>query len=334
MHAELDLDGFFERIEDMPILVVGDAMVDAYIHGDVERVSPEAPVPVVHAHERQDRLGGAANVALNLAAMGAEPRLCTVLGEDDAAGRFLDRMSANGLRTEWVLRSSKRQTTVKTRILCRNQQMMRIDEEVTHALDAEDSGRLLEGVKDALGNRKVHGAILQDYDKGVLHEGTIGPLNKLCHKAGLPICVDPKRQHFHLYRNVALFKPNLREVRDALPDLNIQEDPASLDQAAHAIRVRQDNAVTMITLGAKGIFLQVGGKSRIYKAHRRDIADVSGAGDTVIAVAALGLAAGLDTAVWARLANLAGGQVCEHVGVVPVDRDRLREEAARTFAAG
>lgn len=334
MHAELDLDGFFQRIEGMPILVVGDAMVDAYIRGDVERVSPEAPVPVVHAHERQDRLGGAANVALNLAAMGAEPRLCTMLGEDEAAGRFLDRMTANGLRTDWVLRSSKRQTTVKTRILCRNQQMMRIDEEVTHALDVEDSQRLLESAKDAIGHKKAHGAILQDYDKGVLHQGTIGAMNKICHQAGIPICVDPKRQHFHLYQGVALFKPNLREVRDALPDLHVQEDPASLDAAGHALRERQDNAVTMITLGAKGLFLQVGGKSRMYPAHRRDIADVSGAGDTVIAVAALGLAAGLDTAVWARLANLAGGQVCEHLGVVPVDRDRLQQEAKVVFAEG
>jgi rfaE bifunctional protein kinase chain/domain len=334
MHAELDLDGFFEGILGMPILVVGDAMVDAYITGTVDRVSPEAPVPVVHATGRQDRLGGAANVALNLAAMGAEPRLVTMLGQDEAAERFLGRMEANALRTDWCLRSPSRRTTVKTRVLCRGQQMMRIDEETTAPLDREDSGRLIEAVRDALSDGLCQGAVFQDYDKGVLHDGTIPAVNKRCHQAGLPVCVDPKRQHFGAYRNVALFKPNLREVRESLPDLDVTDDPDSLDRAAHAIRERLDNAVTLITLGEKGLFLQVGGQSRLYPAHRRDIADVSGAGDTVISVAALGLAAGLDTGVWARLANLAGGQVCEHVGVVPVDRERLRAEAAQVFAEG
>lgn len=334
MHAELDLDGFFERIVGLPILVVGDAMVDAYISGSVDRVSPEAPVPVVHASSRHDRLGGAANVALNLAAMGAEPRLCTVLGDDAAADRFMARMEEKGLRTDWILRSSKRQTTVKTRILCRGQQMMRIDEETTTPLDNEDSGQLLENARQAISDGLVQAAIFQDYDKGVLHAGTIPALNKACHQAGMAVCVDPKRTHFMHYRDVSLFKPNLREVRESLPDLAIGDDTESLDRAAHAIRERLDNAVTMITLGEKGLFLQVGGESRLYPAHRRDIADVSGAGDTVIAVAGLGLAVGLDTATWARLANLAGGQVCEHVGVVPVDRERLQAEAQRIFADG
>ncbi len=334
MHSDLDLPGFFERILGMPVVVVGDTMVDAYIHGGVDRISPEAPVPIVHVHRREDRLGGAANVALNLVAMGAEPRLCTVIGQDPAAERLLNLMESQGLKTDWIVRSKTRRTTVKTRIICRNQQMMRVDDEEVRALDAEESSRLLAAVRNALGDRKVQAAIFQDYDKGVLTAETIPPLVQACKNASIPICVDPKRANFHLYRDVSLFKPNLREVSDSLPDMPVTADPAHLDAAAHAIRERLDNAVTMITLGEKGLFLQVTGESRLYPAHRRDIADVSGAGDTVISIAALGLAAGLDVSAWARLANLAGGQVCEQLGVVPVNREKLQEEAGRLIAGG
>jgi D-glycero-beta-D-manno-heptose-7-phosphate kinase len=334
MHSDLDLPAFFKSIMGMPVVVVGDTMVDAYIHGGVERISPEAPVPIVHVHRREDRLGGAGNVALNLIAMGAEPRLCTVIGQDAAGERLLKLMESLGLKTDWVVRSDRRLTTVKTRIICRNQQMMRVDDEEIRTLDEEEATRLIAAARNALGDRKAQAAIFQDYDKGVLTAQTIPVLVEACKNASIPICVDPKRANFHLYRDVSLFKPNLREVTDSLPDLEISADPAHLDAAAHAIRERLDNAVTMITLGEKGLFLQVGGESRLYPAHRRDIADVSGAGDTVISVAALGLAAGLDVSAWARLANLAGGQVCEHLGVVPVDREKLQAEANRLLAAG
>jgi len=334
MHSDLDLPSFFERIQGMPVVVVGDTMVDAYIHGAVDRISPEAPVPVVQVERREDRLGGAGNVAMNLLAMGAEPRLCTVIGQDAAGERLLRLLESQGMKTDWVVRSTTRRTTVKTRIICRNQQMIRVDDEEVRPLDEEEGIRLLASVRNALGDRQAQAAIFQDYDKGVLTAQTIPLLVQACKNARIPVCVDPKRANFHLYRDVSLFKPNLREVADSLPDLVISADPAHLDAAAHAIRERLDNAVTMITLGEKGIFLQVGGESRLYPAHKRDIADVSGAGDTVISVACLGLAAGLDTGAWALLANLAGGQVCEQLGVVPVNREKLQAEASRLYAAG
>jgi D-glycero-beta-D-manno-heptose-7-phosphate kinase len=329
MSTAAELEQFFEHIQGMPMLVVGDAMVDAYIRGSVDRISPEAPVPVVRVEGREERLGGAGNVALNLAALGAEPRLCSVVGQDAAGERLLHLMEEAGLRTDWMVRSQSRRTTVKTRIICRNQQMLRVDDELIRDLDEEEQRRLLAAARNALGDRRVQGAVFQDYDKGVLSAATIPPLVQACKMASIPICVDPKRAHFHLYRDVSLFKPNLREVADSLPDLPVSADPVHLDEAAHAIRERLDNALTLITLGEKGLFMQVGGESRLYPAHRRDIADVSGAGDTVISVAALGLAANLDTGTWARLANLAGGLVCEQLGVVPVQRDLLRDEAMR-----
>ncbi len=331
MPQQVELKDFFERITGMPVLVIGDTMLDAYIHGQTERISPEAPVPVVQISSREDRLGGAGNVALNLLAMGAEPRLCTVIGQDEGAKRLLGLMESLGIKTDWVVRSPQRKTTIKTRVICRNQQMLRVDDEEIRDLDADESKRLLSAVRNALGDHKVQAAVLQDYDKGVLNTATIPELVIACKNASIPVCVDPKRTHFHLYRDVSLFKPNLREVVDAFPDLRISNDPSELDRVAHAIRERLDNALTMITLGEHGLFLQIGGESRLYPAQRRDVSDVSGAGDTVISVAALGLAAGLEVGTWARLANLAGGQVCEQLGVVPVNREALIEEAKAMF---
>jgi rfaE bifunctional protein kinase chain/domain len=332
MNPEINIEDFFKQVQGMRILVIGDAMLDTYIQGEVDRVSPEAPVPVVHVKQRVNRLGGAANVALNLKSLGAEPLLCTVIGDDPAADGLIERLREQDIRLDAVVRSRSRKTTVKTRVLCQRQQMIRIDEEEIEILNRADTAELMQRCRQIMGEGPIAAAIIQDYDKGLLHAENISDWLSSLEQQGIPICVDPKKENFWAYRNVRLFKPNLREIRDGLIDLEVQPEAESLDQAAEALQKRIANTYTLITLGAKGMFLSTPEESRIYPAHRREVADVSGAGDTVISMASLGIGAGLAPQLWANLANLAGGIVCESVGVVPIDRDRLRSEAERLFS--
>ncbi|MFT7588053.1 MAG: rfaE bifunctional protein kinase chain/domain [Limisphaerales bacterium] len=332
MAEQSDFSGaFFSKILGMPVLIVGDAMVDSYIEGQVDRVSPEAPVPVVFVNSKKDRLGGAANVALNIKAMGAEPILCTVTGTDAAAQRLITCLEKENLYSEGVLRSASRTTTVKTRVMTRNQQMLRIDEENTSPLSEADLKSFVSSIKEIISVRKPAALIFQDYNKGMLTPALIQEISGLCASESIPVCVDPKHQHFFEYKGSFLFKPNLREVIDSIPECPEDANPEHLNSAAEAIHERLGNQVTMITLGERGVFLHTPNESRIFPAHIRNIADVSGAGDTVISLAALGIAAGLDPSIWAQIANLAGGLVCESVGVVPVDRTQLMEEVQSLF---
>lgn len=322
---------FFQKASSLKVLIVGDAMVDAYIEGQVDRVSPEAPVPVLLVNERRDRLGGAANVALNVKAMGASPILCTVIGDDNAAERLDRCLAQSEISSAGVLRSSNRTTTVKTRVMTRHQQMMRVDEEDTSPLNQQDEQKLLDSIQKTIQSHGPEVLIFQDYNKGILTPNLIDTVTAWCKEAGIPVCVDPKHKQFFAYREAYLFKPNLREVIDSIPECPEDATPDHLSHAAQAICDKLDNQVTMITLGARGLFLQTGAESRLFSAHIRDIADVSGAGDSVISLAALGIAAGLEPSVWAQIANLAGGLVCESVGVVPVDKAQLEQEAIALF---
>jgi rfaE bifunctional protein kinase chain/domain len=315
----------FQGFEEVSVLIVGDVMIDRYLSGLVDRISPEAPVPVVHLREIEDRLGGAANVALNVQALGATPYLCSVIGEDENSDKFLSLLPKNGLSDIGILKSPDRQTTVKTRVLASNQQLLRVDREDTFDLLPREEERFLKVVREALDAHPIQVILFQDYNKGVLSLRIIREVILESLKRGIPTIVDPKKANFLAYKHVTLFKPNLKEVREGIP-LDVQAEENSLREAARYIRNQLGNRYTLITLSDKGLFMDNGEAGKIYPTIPRNIADVCGAGDTVVSVAALALALGLDAGQIAALSNLAGGQVCEQVGVAPVDKCQLMAE--------
>lgn len=313
------------RFRNLQVLVVGDLMVDRYITGVVSRISPEAPVPVVHFQGEESRLGGAGNVALNMVGLGANPILCSVIG-DDAEGRKLrELLPAFQLSTEGLIDSTERPTTVKTRIMAQHQHLIRIDRESVVDLSERETVQFLSRIQDLLRQQKIDLIVFQDYNKGVLTETVIREVLQEASKRKIPTAVDPKRKNFWAYQGVTLFKPNLVEVRDSIP-FPVDPEPASLRAAAKYIQDRLHHETTLITLSEKGLYIEQNGIHELVGTRPRSIADVCGAGDTVISVAALGMAVGLDLRVIAHLANLAGGQVCEKAGVVPVNAENLVEE--------
>ncbi len=308
-------------------LVIGDVMLDAYLWGRVDRISPEAPVPVVQVSRRSARLGGAANVALNMHALGAKPIVVSVTGDDEHAGSLESLLQKEGLDASGLVRSTARRTTVKTRIISGHQHVVRVDEEMESDITAEEEQRLLARVEALLRTAAPQVIVLEDYNKGVLTEQVITGVIALAKKAGIPVAVDPKKKNFFAYQGVDLFKPNLKELREGLKTEINGADRASVRSAIAHLEQRLKNRISLITLSEHGIHAHQATEEFTFPAHARSIADVSGAGDTVIAVAALCLAQKLPLDVLAAWANLAGGLVCEHVGVVPIDRDKLLEEA-------
>jgi len=318
-----------QKIEHQGVLIIGDVMIDRYLRGSVSRISPEAPVPVVLHRDTEDRLGGAANVALNVQALGGRPYLCSIVGNDRDGSLFLEQLQAHGIPQMGMVQSSTRRTTVKTRVLGNQQQMLRVDSEDTHELDSAEEEMLLLKFLSVLNAENIQTIIMQDYNKGVLTEGVIAGVIQAAKHRGVFTAVDPKKNHFFSYQGVHLFKPNLKEVRESSP-FPISTAEESLQKACDFLRHKLGNRLTMLTLSEKGLFLDGGNGGKSYPTIPRNISDVSGAGDTVISIAAMAFSAGLDMETVARLSNLAGGQVCESPGVVPVDRERLKKELANT----
>ena len=329
--TEEEIAHLFSRFSLCKVLVIGDVMVDTYLIGKVDRISPEAPVPVVALKERNNMLGGAANVALNVRSLGAEAILCSVIGDDKQADVLLDLMKKENLTTGGIVRSSERITTTKFRIIGNHMQMLRVDEEIDTDLNETDSDRLLSVVANLVETQKPDVIILQDYNKGVLSPFVIEMVSEISTKAGIPVAVDPKKKNFTVYKGITLFKPNLKEISEGLKTEVNPLSIESLQNAAEILHHSQNICLVMITLSEHGVFISsknpAGDVSIIIPAVLRSIADVSGAGDTVISVAALCLATGTDLEFMANLSNLAGGLVCEQAGVVPVDKITLMVEA-------
>lgn len=315
--------------KDLQIMVVGDVMIDRYLTGKVDRISPEAPVPVVHLQEEENRLGGAANVVLNIKALGATPLLGSVIGQDHTGQDFLNLLRHHQLDERGILESKERQTTVKTRVIAQNQQLLRADREDTHLLSQKEEQALLQQLTSMLDEQKIDLLLLQDYNKGVLSPDFIDACLTAAQQRAIPTAVDPKKAHFWAYRGVTLFKPNLREIQAQL-DFPIQPNLNDLNRADQYIRQQLSNQYTMITLASHGVYINDGNNAAIYPTHAQQIADVSGAGDTVISIAACGLAAGLPLTELAILANLAGGQVIAKPGVVAVELAALKAAYAST----
>lgn len=320
-----DANSLFNAFDKLKILVIGDVMVDSYVWGGVTRISPEAPVPVVLAHKKEKRLGGAANVALNVQALGGTPIPCAIVGDDIDGQFFLDRLKERGIPSKGVITSSERSTTVKERVLSGAHQLLRVDTETDKELTSIEQKSLLAHIKNLL--PECDAVIFEDYDKGVINKTIIAETIAEANRLGIPTVVDPKKRNFLDYKGATLFKPNLKELREGL---KIECDPTDLESVksgAKALQDALDAKMVMVTLSEHGVFIKDNGDTHLIPAHIRQISDVSGAGDTVISIVACGLAAGLDAKTTAALANLGGGLVCEHVGVVPIDRDDLATEA-------
>ncbi len=323
------LDELFGSFNQTKIGVVGDIMLDTYWWGSVDRISPEAPVPIVSLQKKETRVGGAANVALNLSALGAPTTLFAVVG-NDAEGKELDSLlKAEGIKTEYIYESSERVTTNKVRIMGRNQQMMRLDHEHTNDISQNESEKLLANFYKYVDTEKPSLVILEDYNKGVLTKHVITSVIDYCKQKGIPTAVDPKHKNFLAYKGCTIFKPNLKEVKEGL---KIEIPSVSLDnlnKVHAALKENLQHEISFITLSEHGVYFGATVEQKLIPTHIRNIADVSGAGDTVIAVASLTYASTKDMELAAELANIAGGLVCELVGTAPINKVHLQEEVKK-----
>lgn len=324
-----EIERLFEGFSKLRVLVIGDVMIDAYYWGKVDRISPEAPVPVVQVSKREHRLGGAANVALNVMSMGATPIICAVTGDDEKAVVFHDLLEKRGFSDEGIYASNERLTTVKTRIISGSHHLLRVDEETTRALSSSEENAFLEKCIPLIDRRKADVIIFEDYNKGVLTPGVIRAVSAKAKEAGIPVCVDPKKENFFAYEGVTLFKPNFKELVEGVKVDLRKDDQKGIIDAITQLEQRLNNAMTLVTLSENGLVIKNGDSVEFIAAHPREILDVSGAGDSVISVASLCLALDADARTIALLSNLAGGLVCEKVGVVPIERSRLFEEAIK-----
>ncbi|SFC28965.1 rfaE bifunctional protein, domain I [Flexibacter flexilis DSM 6793] len=323
----MNVNTVFEDFNNLRALIIGDIMIDSYLWGKVERISPEAPVPVLNVQRREYRLGGAANVALNVQALGATPVLCAVVGDDADGTKMLDILSDNGLATEGILQSANRITTVKHRVISGSHHLLRIDSEDDSVIKAAEQEALLQKIAALLPTCQV--VIFEDYDKGVLCENVIQQTIKLAQELQIPTVVDPKKRNFMHYTGASLFKPNLKELREGLKiEVDINDD-AQIAQSVEQLKARLGVEAALLTLSERGMYLDMNAQKHHVPAHLRQISDVSGAGDTVVSIAALCMALRLPPRQVVELANLGGGLVCEHVGVVPINKARLKEEAEK-----
>lgn len=319
-----------ESFSSLKVLVIGDVMIDSYVMGNVERISPEAPVPVVNVTNRINKLGGAANVALNMRMLGATPFLCGVIGDGDvSAASFRKLMKENNLPVKGLVCSGHRMTTVKFRIIGNKTQLLRVDEEQNDILNEEDKEKLMYYISNILEKEHIDVIVFEDYDKGVISNELINYVFGLAEKKGIPITVDPKKRHFFSYSGATLFKPNLKELKEGLGVAVNHRNENELNMAVERLLNELNLNYAMVTLSEDGIIIGSNEKG-VYKSYRApteviSVADVSGAGDTVISVASLCVALKLSPEHVMKIANVAAGIVCEQVGVVPVDKYRLIE---------
>ena len=318
--SEKRLNELLSGLNRKRIAVVGDLMLDRYIWGSVNRISPEAPVPVVDMETEQARLGGAANVAKNIKSLGGEPILIGVIGDDNSGKQLFEIVQGSKFPVEGIVVDNSRPTTVKTRVIANNQHVVRIDREQKADISPEIQERLLEIVRKFIGS--IDGIIIEDYNKGVVVKNLISQIITLALKHNKIITVDPKFNNFFEYKNVTVVKPNRKETEEVLgtrlkSDKDIINAGKSLLQKLGAKNI-------LLTLGERGMSLfESNGKNSSMPTKALNVADVSGAGDTVISTLTMALAAGADILEASYLANYAGGIVCEEVGIVPIELDKL-----------
>lgn len=327
-----DIKSIFDSFNQFNILIIGDVMIDSYMWGKVNRISPEAPVPIIMSTNQENRLGGAANVALNVQALGANPILCAVTGNDSKSKMFQSLLKKRKLTNEGILEDENRKTTVKTRIIADNQHLLRVDEEIDDELNTETEEIFINKILTILSDKQIDAIIFEDYDKGCITPKVIKSIVEFANKSNIPTLVDPKKRNFMEYKNVTLFKPNFKElVEGSKIDIN-KGDFDGIFKASQKLHSELLSKYLLITLSELGVFISYNNSYKTIPAEIRDIADVSGAGDTLIGTASLCLAAGLEPELIAGISNLAGGLVCEKVGVVPINKEQLFQEAIEKYS--
>ncbi len=323
----MDFVKLFEQFASIKVAVVGDVMLDTYWWGQVERISPEAPVPVVTVAKKEQRIGGAGNVALNVKALGAQVAVISILGNDDDGHQLIKLLQESQIQTNYLVQSAERITTNKIRIISRNQQMMRLDAEMAEDLLPTEEALLLAAFEKYIVAEKPQMVVLEDYNKGVLTENVIRKIIALCKHHQILTAVDPKRKNFFAYQGIDIFKPNWKEVKEGLHILSATVSLEELKKIHQLLQAKLQHAISFITLSEKGVYYENQSGEGLLPTHIRTVADVSGAGDTVIAVASLVYAATGDVKLMAELANIAGGLVCESVGTVAINKSALLLEA-------
>ncbi|MCS7053770.1 MAG: D-glycero-beta-D-manno-heptose-7-phosphate kinase [Ignavibacterium sp.] len=303
--------------------IIGDMMLDVYFRGEVKRISPEAPVPVIEIDSEIFRFGGAANCALNILTLGGIPFPVGVIGNDSNGSIFNSLLKEYKIDTAGILIDEDRPTTTKTRVISDSQHIVRIDKEHKNYINSSMEKKLLDYVKSII--KDLDGIILQDYNKGVLTPKLIKEIISLANKNNVLITVDPKFNNFFLYKNVTLFKPNRKEAEDVL-GIKIKSE-SDISKAGNLLLKKLKSKYILLTLGEGGVAIfQEGMDEFRIPTKARKVADVSGAGDTVISTLTIAMAAGADILKASYLANYAGGLVCEEVGIVPIELDKLFNE--------
>lgn len=303
------------------IAVIGDLMLDRYIWGSVSRISPEAPVPVIDMETEQARLGGAANVAKNIKSLGGEPLLVGVIGADNSGKQLYEIIRESNFPLEGVVVDGTRPTTVKTRVIAHSQHVVRIDREMKTDISFTIQNKILDALRHHIDS--IDGIILEDYNKGVIVKTLIKQVITLANDHGKMITVDPKFNNFFEYKNVTVFKPNRKEVEEAISArLKDEED---ILKAGKLLLEKLETKNVLLTLGEHGMSLfESDGTTSHVETKARNVADVSGAGDTVISTLTMALTAGASIKEATMLANFAGGIVCGYVGIVPIDKNELK----------
>lgn len=318
----------FSHFKQKKVLIIGDVMLDAYVLGRVTRISPEAPVPIISLEKKESRIGGAGNVALNILNLGAKPIVASVVGADSEGQELINLFEKRGISTQGVIVSNNRQTTVKTRVISSKQQMLRIDSEDTHPISDEIVKNLYSTVEKII-DEGVDAIILEDYNKGIFSKKTIRFFIELANQKNIPITADPKKENFNQFAGLSIFKPNLKELKEGLNiDFEFSKDKSAFENTVQQLRREIPHEISLVTLSEHGIYVMDNSSSAYAKAHPRDITDVSGAGDTVIATATLCLICGATVEQIAQISNIAGGMVCEKPGVVSVQLNELIKEVS------
>jgi len=326
------LTSLFEQFNSKRIAIIGDVMIDSYLWGKAERISPEAPVPVVSVTKRESRMGGAANVAINIKSLGAEPIMIGIIGDDIKGEEFLKLMKKAEIEQSGILVSDKRKTTVKHRVISSNQHLLRIDDEESNPLDKNLEDNFISHSLKMLKQFKPDAIVFEDYDKGNVTPLIISQVVKFANENKIPTLVDPKKRNFEHYKNVTLFKPNFKELMEGMKLEGVpRNNSKAVADAANALLKHLNATYVMVTLSEYGILITNGEECFHMLAQKREISDVSGAGDTVISVSAVALSCGIKADVVATIANIAGGLVCEKPGVVPIDKESLLSESIEYF---
>ncbi|MEI6848190.1 MAG: D-glycero-beta-D-manno-heptose-7-phosphate kinase [Chlorobiaceae bacterium] len=313
------IEALLDSFKNKRIAVIGDIMLDKYIFGHVSRISPEYPVPVVDVNYEEHRLGGAANVALNTLSLGAETMLFGITGADSNRSILLELFQDSGLATNGLICDTSRPTTSKTRILSQNHHITRVDFESRKEIDSTIEQLVINSFEDVISS--IDAIVLEDYNKGLLSKRLIQRIIASAKNHGIPVLVDPKLQNFFAYTGCSVFKPNLSEIAASL-GIVLQNNDHEVENACRLLQEKLQTETVVVTRSDKGMSLYNGSFKHI-NATSLEVTDVSGAGDTVIGVLALGVAAGIDIGTNATIANLAAGTVCQEVGAVPVKPDKL-----------